>query len=144
MIYNLSMFGKIVFVITLNYDVIGIQATGSFEKCDRTVFEIVSSTDDFETIKDGITLLARLLQYSLSKCMLCLMRDMKFEVCFFDKSKAFDKIWHEDLILKLNQNGISGKLLRLIKDFLSNRKQRVVLIGYGSFWMNVQAGLSIF
>ena len=76
--------------------------------------------------------------------MLCLMRDMKFEVCFFDKSKAFDKIWHEDLILKLNQNGISGKLLRLIKDFLSNRKQRVVLIGYGSFWMNVQARLSIF
>ena len=62
MIYNLSMFGKIVFVITLNYDVIGIQATGSLEKCDRTVFEIVSSTDDFETIKDGITLLARLLQ----------------------------------------------------------------------------------
>ena len=61
--------------------------------------------------------------------MLCLMRDMKFEVCFFDKSKTFDKIWHEDLILKLNQNGISGKLLRLIKDFLSDMKQRVVLIG---------------
>ena len=28
-----------------------------------TVFEVVSPTDDFETIKNGITLVARLLQY---------------------------------------------------------------------------------
>ena len=37
---------------------------------------------------------------------------------FFDISKAFDKVWNEGLIFKLEQNGISGKLLRLIKDFL--------------------------
>ena len=52
--YNLSMFGKTIFVVTVNYDAIGIKATGSFEKCGRTVFEIVSSTDDFETIKNGL------------------------------------------------------------------------------------------
>ena len=33
------------------------------EKCGRTVFKIVSPTDDFETIKKGITLVVRLLQY---------------------------------------------------------------------------------
>ena len=48
---------------------------------------------------------------------------------FLDISKAFDKVWHEGLIFKLKQNGISGKLLNLTKDFLKNRKQRVVLNG---------------
>ena len=28
----------------------------SLEKCGRTIFKIVSPTDDFETIKNGITL----------------------------------------------------------------------------------------
>ena len=60
MIHNLSMFEKIIFVVSVNNDVIGV--TGSLEECGTTVFEIVSSTDDFETIKNGITLVARLLQ----------------------------------------------------------------------------------
>ena len=34
----------------------------SLEKCGRTVFRIVSPTDDFNTIKNEITLVARLLQ----------------------------------------------------------------------------------
>ena len=58
---------------------------------------------------------------------------------FLDISKAFDKVCHEGLIFNLEQNGISGKLLRLIKDFFSNRKQRVVLNGQCSSRMNVQA-----
>ena len=44
---------------------------------------------------------------------------------FLDILKAFDKVWHDGLIFKLEQNRISGKLLRLIKDFLSEKKQRV-------------------
>ena len=55
MIYNLSMFRKIIFVVTVNEDVIGIQATRSVEK-------VLSTSDDFETTKNGITLVARLLQ----------------------------------------------------------------------------------
>ena len=35
---------------------------GSLEKYGSTIFEIASSTDDFET-KNGITLVARLLQW---------------------------------------------------------------------------------
>ena len=54
MVYNSSMFGTKIFVVTLDYDVIGIQAMGSFEKCGRTVFKIVSPTDDFETTKMGL------------------------------------------------------------------------------------------
>ena len=59
---------------------------------------------------------------------------------FLDISEAFDKVWHEGLIFELKQNRICAKLLRLIKEFLSDRKQRVVLNGQCSSWMNVQAG----
>ena len=57
--------------------------------------------------------------------------DKGYEVrgVFLDISVAFDKVWHEGLIFELKQNRISGKLLRLIKEFLSDRKQRVVLNG---------------
>ena len=49
-------------------------------------------------------------------------------------------VWHEGLILKLNQYGISENL-SLIKRFLKNRKQRVVLNGQSSSWTNVLAGV---
>ena len=55
------MFGKIIFAVTVNYDIVGIYATRSLGKCGRTVFEIISATDDFEAIKNGIALVARFL-----------------------------------------------------------------------------------
>ena len=51
-----------------------------------------------------------------------------------DISKAFDKVWHKGIIFKLKQNGISGKLLRVLSDFLKDRKQRVILNGQFSSW----------
>ena len=60
---------------------------------------------------------------------------------FLDISKAFDKVWHEGLIYKLQQNGISGELLNILVDFLNNRKQRVVLNGQTSNWIDVKAGV---
>ena len=55
--------------------------------------------------------------------------DDGFEIkgVFLDISKAFDKVWHEIMIYKLKQNGISGKLLNIIKYFLDSRKQTVVI-----------------
>ena len=46
---------------------------------------------------------------------------------FFDISKAFDRVWHKGLIYKLKQYGISGKLLSFLANYLSNRKQSVLL-----------------
>ena len=41
--------------------------------------------------------------------------------------KAFDKVWHQDVMLKLKQNGILENLLKINEDFLSNRYKRVFL-----------------
>ena len=60
---------------------------------------------------------------------------------FLDMSKAFDKVWHEGIIFKLKQNGISGELLDILFDFLRNRKQRVLFNGQNSSWTNVYAGV---
>ena len=53
---------------------------------------------------------------------------------FLDISKAFDKVWYKGLIYKLKQNGKSGNILNIIIDFLSFRKQQVVLNGQVSHW----------
>ena len=52
-----------------------------------------------------------------------------------------NKVWHEGLLFKLKQNGISGNVLNVITDFLYQRKQRAFLNGQHSFWTNVQAGV---
>ena len=35
---------------------------------------------------------------------------------FLDMSKAFDRVWHDGLTFKLQENCISGKLLLVLKD----------------------------
>ena len=59
----------------------------------------------------------------------------------FDNSKAFDRVWHDGIIFKLTQNGISGNLLNLLRDSLNERKQRIVLNGQFFTWKNVIAGV---
>ena len=67
--------------------------------------------------------------------------NLEFRAAFLDIFKAFDKVWHKGLIYKLKQNGISGNILNTISDFLSFRKQRVVLNGQVSQWTNIEAGV---
>ena len=44
---------------------------------------------------------------------------------FLDTSKAFDKVWHECLLFKLQSYGVDGNLLRLLKNYLIGCQQRV-------------------
>ena len=49
--------------------------------------------------------------------------------------------WHNGLIFKLNQNGISGNLLKFFENYLSNRKQRVVINGSCSDYLPIESGV---
>ena len=53
---------------------------------------------------------------------------------FLDIVKAIDNVWHSGLLFKLEAYGVEGELLASFKDFLDNRKQRVVLNGQMSDW----------
>ena len=48
---------------------------------------------------------------------------------FLDISKAFDKVWHDEVLFRLKTYSVEGYLLLLLKTYPKNRKQRVVLNG---------------
>ena len=50
-------------------------------------------------------------------------------------------MWHDGLIFKLKQNSISGSLLKLFKNYLHNRTQRVVLNGSSSDYSEIESGV---
>ena len=62
--------------------------------------------------------------------------DDRFEMggLFLHFSKTFDKVSGNGIIFKLKQNGVSGKLLSLLSDFLKDRRQRVTLNGHVPLW----------
>ena len=60
-----------------------------------------------------------------------------FDVIYFDFQKAFDKVCHERLMVKLDSIGIRGKLKALAESWLSGRKQRVIVDGEESEWLEV-------
>ncbi len=54
------------------------------------------------------------------------------DIVYLDFQKEFDKVPHSKLMVKVKQLGINGKVNHCIKNWLSNRKQRVVINGAGS------------
>jgi hypothetical protein len=63
------------------------------------------------------------------------------DVIFLDFAKTFDKVPHRRLIHKLEAYGVRGELLNWIRDFLSHRKQRVVMGREESDWESVSSGV---
>jgi ribonuclease P/MRP protein subunit RPP40 len=63
------------------------------------------------------------------------------DAIYFDFAKAFDKVPHRRLLLKLENHGIGGRLLAWIKDWLRARRQRVCLQGAESGWKSVVSGV---
>ena len=65
----------------------------------------------------------------------------EIRVVFCDISKAFDRVWHAGLIAKLKSIGIKNSLLQWFRNYLKNRKQRVVINGVSSSWSEIKAGV---
>ena len=63
------------------------------------------------------------------------------DAIYTDFSKAFDKVDHDLLIMKLNRMGIKHNLLNWIKTYLSNRTQKVKINGVSSSIINVTSGV---
>ena len=69
--------------------------------------------------------------------------DQGKDICmvFLDISKAFDRVYHEGLLVKLQMFGIDGPLLLWFRSYLIGRKQRVVINGQHSSWLTTTAGV---
>ena len=87
--------------------------------------------------------------YSTQHCLLNLLEKWKnsvdkgkvFGALLTDLSKAFDCLDHELLTAKLNAYGFTLPALRLIHDYLSNRKQRTKIDDNYSSWSEILFGV---
>ena len=105
-----KIFERIIYNNTYNYLIdnnLISQNQSGFKRGDSCINQLISITHDIlNSLDEGL----------------------EVRGVFLDISKAFDKVWHDGLIYKLQQNGISGELLNILIDFLSNRKQRLVMV----------------
>ncbi|XP_063855989.1 conserved oligomeric Golgi complex subunit 6-like isoform X2 [Scylla paramamosain] len=63
------------------------------------------------------------------------------DIIYLDFQKAFDTVPHKRLISKVKAHGIAGNTLKWLRDWLSDRKQRVVINGKESEWHKVNSGV---
>ena len=68
-------------------------------------------------------------------------RDLQTDVAILDFSKAFDTVPHDKLLHKLDHYGIRGELHTWIKNFLCERKMKVVIDGDHSNETEVLSGV---
>ncbi|KAK3084777.1 hypothetical protein FSP39_018740 [Pinctada imbricata] len=65
----------------------------------------------------------------------------EIDVIYLDFQKAFDTVPHARLLNKLYAYGIRGKVHAWLKEYLNQRKQRVILNGEKSGWAEVTSGI---
>ena len=74
---------------------------------------------------------------------ICMSLDDHCTTCLVlcDISKAFDRVWHKGLLMKLKSYGIDGKLHKWFESYISNRKQSVFISNFKSPFANINAGV---
>ena len=63
------------------------------------------------------------------------------DVIYFDFAKAFDTVPHSRLLNKIHGYGIHCKAAEWVRQFLEDRRQRVVIKGTKSDWGKVTSGI---
>ena len=77
----------------------------------------------------------------LNKVHYCLNSNASCDVTYLDFHKAFDSVSHNELLIKLWNIGITGNLWLWIKEYLSDRHQRVCIDGCYSSSLPVISGV---
>ena len=111
----------------------------------RSMFKLMSSFFDiFSKYQYGFRK-----GFSTQQCLLALLEKWKrsldrgkvFGALLTDLSKAFDCLNHDLLIAKLNAYGFSLPALKLIHDYLLNKKQRTRINNSYSTWVEIVFGV---
>ena len=63
------------------------------------------------------------------------------DIMYLDFQKAFDKVPHQRLILKLKSHGMGNSIINWIEQWLTDRRQRVDVDGEVSSWKSVLSGV---
>ena len=63
------------------------------------------------------------------------------DILYLDFKKAFDKVPHRRLLIKVRALGIGGRTAAWLQDWLTDRRQRVVINGCCSDWTPVGSGV---
>ena len=63
------------------------------------------------------------------------------DVIYLDFQKTFDKVPHQRLILKLKSHGMGNSIINWIEQWLTDRRQSVVVDGEVSSWKSVLSGV---
>lgn len=79
--------------------------------------------------------------YFSQKCLLSFNKNHSTGGIVFDIEKAFDKIWHEGLFIKLHEMNIPKKMAKWIKNFLTNRTFYVSTNGHDSDLFPIKTGV---
>ena len=66
---------------------------------------------------------------------------MESYIVQLDFSSAFDRVSHSGLLFKLKSIGVGGSVLSICTEFLSDRRQRVVVDGAANEWIPIISGM---
>ena len=109
--------------------------------------EIVSYLEENELLKDtqhgfrrGRSCLTNLLDF-FQTLTNEIDKGESMDILYLDFKKAVDKVPQHRLCMKLRALGIGGELVRWIENWLKGRKQKVVLTGEESDWVQVTSGV---
>lgn len=104
----------------------------------------MSSNDLFSDVQHGFisgkSCVTQLLEY-MEDLTEAVDSGCDVDVIYLDFCKAFDKVPHKRLLMKLYAYGVRGRLYRWIREFLKDRQQRVVVCGSASDWQSVTSGI---
>ena len=79
--------------------------------------------------------------YFLQEIIKWIDKGSPVDIIYLDFQKAFDKVPHQRLLLKLKTHYIGDGLIGWMEQWLTERRQRVLVDGEVSNWKSVLSGV---